>query len=438
MFKVVYKFGGTSLATAENIRLVCDIICKDKPSFIVVSAVAGITDLLVDFCSTLEGRKEILRKIEEKHQNIVNDLAIPFSVAKWISRLLPYVQPIQISDLDFANILSVGEDISASLVRVVCSFYGWDLGFLEARSIILTDDNYLRATPNLDLMKEHWDELEFNETSYITQGFIGSNSSGDTVLLGRGGSDYSAALIAEISTAAEVRIYTDVNGIYTMDPKVISDAQRIPELSFEEMQNLASFGAKVLYPPMLVPCIRAGIPIFVTSTFDPEKGGTWVYAVDKSVSCEPRIKALSLSQHQSFCSVDYNVLGYRGLEEILRVLESYGIDPKLMTAQNNVIGFVMDDDVISQEVQERLIDILSISGVTHLHHNVALITMIGDNLSSSKIVSTITEKLKALPWPVFCFCQNSMALSFIVSSDLAEGFIEQLHNDYVKQKVLVV
>ncbi|ACZ32951.1 lysine-sensitive aspartokinase 3 [Chlamydia pneumoniae LPCoLN] len=438
MSKIVYKFGGTSLATAENICLVCDIICKDKPSFVVVSAIAGVTDLLVDFCSSsLREREEVLRKIEGKHEEIVKNLAIPFPVSTWTSRLLPYLQHLEISDLDFARILSLGEDISASLVRAVCSTRGWDLGFLEARSVILTDDSYRRASPNLDLMKAHWHQLELNQPSYIIQGFIGSNGLGETVLLGRGGSDYSATLIAELARATEVRIYTDVNGIYTMDPKVISDAQRIPELSFEEMQNLASFGAKVLYPPMLFPCMRAGIPIFVTSTFDPEKGGTWVYAVDKSVSYEPRIKALSLSQHQSFCSVDYTVLGCGGLEEILGILESHGIDPELMIAQNNVVGFVMDDDIISQEAQEHLVDVLSLSSVTRLHHSVALITMIGDNLSSPKVVSTITEKLRGFQGPVFCFCQSSMALSFVVASELAEGIIEELHNDYVKQKAIV-
>ncbi|ANH78841.1 aspartate kinase [Candidatus Chlamydia sanziniae] len=436
---VVYKFGGTNLATAENIQTVCDIICADKPNFVVVSAIAGMTDLLDRFCSvSLEERPRLLQEFKDKHEQIIKELGIPFSLLSWMSRLTRYLQQPWLSALDSASILALGEDLSASLVHTVCHIRGLALGFLEARSIILTDDHYNCATPDVIRMQKKWHHLRLYQECYITQGFIGASRSGDTTLLGRGGSDYTAALIAEMCGAYEVRIYTDVNGIYTMDPKIIEDAQQIPELSFEEMKNLATFGAKVLYPPMLAPCIRAGIPIFVTSTFDPIKGGTWIYAMDKTIRDEPCVKALSLRQHQSFCSIDYSLLGHRGLDEVLRILESYEILPELMTAQGNVVTFIIDDALISKEAQEHLVAVLSSFSLIRLYHDLALVTMIGDGLSSPKVVSTITEKLYNLPWPILCCCQSQMSLSFVVSAELAEDIVQQFHNDYVKQNILVV
>ncbi|WP_237392193.1 aspartate kinase, partial [Francisella tularensis] len=197
---------------------------------------------------------------------------------------------------------------------------------MEARTVILTDGEYSCATPDIPRMRENWHALNFrSDVCYITQGFIGANAAGETTLLGRGGSDYSGALIAEMSHAKEVRIYTDVNGIYTMDPRIIEDAQLIPELSFEEMQNLATFGAKILYPPMLSPCVRSGIPIFVTSTFDLSKGGTWIYAMDKIMSHEPRVKALSLRQHQRLWSIDCSGSSTVGLDKILSILDTHHV-----------------------------------------------------------------------------------------------------------------
>ncbi|WP_348662906.1 aspartate kinase [Chlamydia vaughanii] len=439
MLPVVYKFGGTSLGTAESIKKVYDIVCKNTPQFIVVSAIAGVTDLLDMFCSvSSEYREQIILDIENKHNQIIQELQLQFSISQWIDKLKQCIDKNDISPRDRAEILALGEDISASLFRAFCYNNHFPLEFLEARQVILTDDEYDRATPDIVKMQKNWSLLNLNSNScYITQGFIGSNSLGETTLLGRGGSDYSGALIAEMSRSDEVRIYTDVNGIYTMDPRIIKDAQLIPELSFEEMQNLATFGAKILYPPMLSPCVRAGIPIFVTSTFDVAKGGTWIYATDKTVSYEPRVKALSLRQKQRLWSVDCGVLGTTSLDKILHILETYRILPGLMASQDATVSFTTDDDDISQEIIKDLYCKLSEIGLVHVLHDLALITMIGSGLASPKVVTIVTDKLRNYPSPVFCCCQSCMALSFVVPENLAGNIVEQLHNDYVKQKFAV-
>ncbi|SGA15796.1 aspartate kinase [Chlamydia abortus] len=437
---VVYKFGGTSLGTAESIRKVYDIVHKDTPWFLVVSAVAGITDLLDMFCSvSSEYREHIILDIANKHNEIIHDLQLTFSIAPWMEKLQRCMHKEKISLRDRAEILAIGEDISASLFHAFCCSHDFSLEFLEARTVILTDGEYSCATPDIPRMRENWHALNFrSDVCYITQGFIGANAAGETTLLGRGGSDYSGALIAEMSHAKEVRIYTDVNGIYTMDPRIIEDAQLIPELSFEEMQNLATFGAKILYPPMLSPCVRSGIPIFVTSTFDLSKGGTWIYAMDKIMSHEPRVKALSLRQHQRLWSIDCSGSSTVGLDKILSILDTHHVLPGLITSQDSTVSFTTDDDDVSDDVIRELYDQLSSIGTVHMLYDLALITMIGSGLASTKVVTTVTEKLRHYPSPIFCCCQSCMALSLVVPENLAGNVVEQLHNDYVKQKFSVV
>ncbi|MEF9520205.1 aspartate kinase [Chlamydia crocodili] len=440
MSPVVYKFGGTSLETAESIRKVYAIVSKNTPHFIVVSAVAGITDLLDMFCSiSSEYREQIVLDIAGKHNEIIHELRLAFSISPWIEKLNSYVDKEEISPSDRAEILAVGEDISASLFQAFCDSNNFPIEFLEARTVILTNGAYHRASPDISRMRENWHALNLkSDICYITQGFIGADASGKTTVLGRGGSDYSGALIAEMSNAEEVRIYTDVNGIYTMDPRIIEDAQLIPELSFEEMQNLATFGAKILYPPMLSPCVRAGIPIFVTSTFDVSKGGTWIYAMDKTVSYAPRVKALSLRQRQRLWSVDCGVLGAVSLDKILPILDTYHILPGLITSQDAKVSFTTDDDDISEEIIQDLYSKLSDIGTVHMLYDLALIAMIGSGLASTKVVTTVTDKLRNYPSPVFCCCQSCMALSLVVPENLAGNIVEQLHNDYVKQRFSVV
>ena len=435
MPSVVYKFGGTSLGSAECIQKVCDIIYADEPSFVVLSAIAGVTDMLESFyASSAQERRSLLRDLQKKHEAIVRDLNVPFPVSSWISRLFPYVNQQHLSVADRANILALGEDIAVALVKAVCRSRSLNIQSLEARDVILTDDNYSRATPDLSLMRRSWKDRQLSaNTSYIIQGFIGASQAGETTILGRGGSDYTAALIAEICNASEVRIYTDVSGVYTMDPKVVENAQRIPELSFEEMQNLARFGAKVLYPPMLSPCMRAGIPIFVTSTFHSTQEGTWIYAIEREESLEPKITALSLRQNQSLCSIDFSSLD-QGMDELVYKLHSLGIFPELITTQNHTCSFILDNEGSSSEKLQSLQHALSTFRVVRLHHDMALITIVGSGLSCPKVMSTMMEGLHLQVAPLFC-SQSSKVLSFAVMSSCAKSIIAQLHNDFVKQDI---
>ncbi|EQM62416.1 aspartate kinase domain protein [Chlamydia ibidis 10-1398/6] len=387
---------------------------------------------------TKGGRERIINKITNTHNLIIGDLGIEFSLMGWLEILHSYLDYNgNIEGSDRALILAIGEDISASLIGYVCHSRGFPIEFLEARRVIVTDSSYNRANPNIACMRENWMSLGLSQKkSYITQGFIGADLQNKTTLLGRGGSDYSAALIAELSEAKEVRIYTDVSGVYTMDPRVVEDAQLIPELSFEEMQHLATFGAKVLHPPMLLPCMRSSIPIFVTSIFEDYKDGTWIYAMDRTSSYESRVKALSVKKNQDL----WFVLGASSsvLEEVIHILHTCQVLPGIITSKENTITFTTDSADISPRIYHSLYHMLSEIGDVYTTKECALITMVGSGLASAAMLTQVTEKLQHESDHIFCCSQDHMKLSLVVSGKYAEYIVTQLHRDYVRKKLTIV
>lgn len=276
--QVVYKFGGTSIGSVAGFLRIRDIIYQNNPQFVVISALAEVTDLLETFCESSSPcvRDRTIQTIVDKHASVIAELCLEVSIHGWIEKLRTY-RDRALTDAMKADILSVGEDLSAYLLQQFCHCEAFPVCCLEARNVIITDDHYCQATPLFQEMNSKWAERQLSpQVSYIMQGFVGSNLRGETTVLGRGGSDYSAGLLGELIAAQEVRLYTDVQGVYTTDPKRFPKATPLVSLTFEEMYQLAIGGAKVVYPPMLAPCKRAEIPIFVTSTFDHEERGTWI------------------------------------------------------------------------------------------------------------------------------------------------------------------
>lgn len=429
MLPVVYKFGGTSLGTAENIRKAYSIVCKNKPQFIVVSAVAGVTDLLDAFCSVAEQfRRHIFYSIERKHQQIIEELGITFSLDVWMDKIRVWVDGGGISPQDRAEILAFGEDISASLFHSFCCQNHFAMCFLEARSVVLTNDVYDCATPDIVKMHQRWKEIECREeTCYLMQGFIGSNGFGHTTLLGRGGSDYSGALLAEVSGSKEVHIYTDIDGVYTMDPKIVREAQLISRLSFEEMQYLSDGGARVIYPPMLSSCIRANIPIFITSTFKPCSCGTWVEAKKEE---RAYIKAIAMRKKQCLWLIRSDHLSKKR-REILSALESLCISSRCISFQETQLYFVTGLDTIPKHVLPLISEKLSAFGEVHVLQGVALITLVG---GSEGISQLLQERLCHLS-PIF---YTHTALSFTVVEEAAEEIVQKLHHEYILSNLACV
>ena len=294
----ILKFGGSSVESNTQMLNVFDIVKNTYGKKVVIlSACKGITDKLEQVAilsankNTIifnEEKDNIITSIEEHHIGILNS-----TLQKYLSVALDLVKKI-LSDLqnilagvsylnELTNstkdlVLSFGELLSTTIFHFICKENGLDNTLLDARDLIYTDDNFNEASPIISLCKDNIIR-EFKKIKtdlVITQGFIGSynETQRKTTTLGRGGSDYSAAIIGSILNAEEIQIWTDVNGILSADPRYYSDTFTIKEMSFSEVSDLSFWGAKVLHPKTIQPAIEKDISIKILNTFNPTNTGT--------------------------------------------------------------------------------------------------------------------------------------------------------------------
>jgi aspartate kinase len=283
MIQTVAKFGGVSVGSVDAVHRVTAII-KANPELrlVVVSAAAGVTNMLTELCRCEpSARQQVINQILKLHSNLANDLGLDIQdkIDRHMTRLCISNGPISMAEID--AILSVGEDLSCLIVHAYLHSQGLSITHLDARDYIITDDNFNQAAPNLEEIRKRVRSMPAGLC--IIHGFIGSTIDNRTTTLGREGSDHSAALLAEALKADKLLIYKDVRGIYTGDPKTMPSAQLIPHLSFQQMQEIANAGAKVLHPATLSTCARSRIPITVLSTFEPDKPGTTINTVIEEV-----------------------------------------------------------------------------------------------------------------------------------------------------------
>ncbi|MEK9609339.1 MAG: bifunctional aspartate kinase/homoserine dehydrogenase I [Flavobacteriaceae bacterium] len=288
----VLKFGGTSVANAESLSNVLKIVQKQKgPTAVIVSALGGITDLLMEMLSSAQSGKQEYRKgfleIETRHMNIIkifvpigNQSAIISFLKKNLNDLEAQLDAIHLLEeatpKNFATISSYGEILSSRIIQEVFLYNDVDSVYQDSRNIIKTIFHDGRQVLDQE-SSENAITSFFNEnksTTVLLPGYIASNENGETTTLGRGGSDYSAAIIASAINAEVLEIWTDVSGMYTAHPKIVAQAKPIDKLSYYEAMELSHFGAKVIYPPTLQPIIEKNIPILIKNSFAPEDRGT--------------------------------------------------------------------------------------------------------------------------------------------------------------------
>lgn len=290
----VLKFGGTSVANAENINKVVKIVCnaleRDR-TIVVSSAISGCTDQLIETgLYAAEGNTEYKKNIdtlEERHREIILK-TIPADdrdeLNKKITELFTELRGIadgiflirELSRSSYDLIVSFGELLSTTILMTKFRTLGISCKWADSREIIKTE--FLHSTSNV-LQEETYDNIrrfirENDNKLYIFPGFIASDSKGKTTTLGRGGSDYTAALLAVGCEARILEIWTDVSGMKTADPRIVPEAKTISNISYKEALELSHFGAKVVYPPTIQPVVKHGIPIYIKNTFEPEHPGT--------------------------------------------------------------------------------------------------------------------------------------------------------------------
>ena len=300
---ITLKFGGTSVANAQNIKLVLDIVQQKSTTntlAIIVSAFSGVTDLLLESSkkASLKDKsyREIINEIEKKHKDAIEEL-IPLSqqsdVLESINSAINHLKTLldgcfllgELSPRSADAVASFGELLSSKIIAVALK-QKVNTVFKDSRDLIKTNSDFGRANVNFTKTNSNiTDFFKENKAQVVLlPGFIASDEDGKTTTLGRGGSDYSAAIIANATKSSALEIWTDVNGMFTANPKLVKQAQPIETISYQEAMELSHFGAKVLYPPTIQPVLNANIPIWIKNTFEPEVFGTYISNSNKTNS----------------------------------------------------------------------------------------------------------------------------------------------------------
>ena len=318
----VLKFGGTSVGSPDSIRRVGDIL-KDyhesgESILVVVSAQKGITNLLVDIGEAavngdINQVDSGILTIQDRHFNTIKEL-LPVKdqsqVLAHVKRLINELEEVihgvtllkELSPRSRDLILSFGERLSAYTIFNYLKIQGLPSDYVDSRQLILTDDQFGSASVNFEATNTKIaDFFKDNEQLPVITGFIASNESGQTTTLGRGGSDYTAAILAAAINANEIEIWTDVDGVMTADPNIVSRAFSLPALSYVEAMELTHFGAKVIYPPTLQPAFAKNIPLRIRNTFNTDFSGTIISK--KANNSDMPIKGISSISEVSLVNV---------------------------------------------------------------------------------------------------------------------------------------
>ncbi|EMM5119706.1 aspartate kinase [Providencia stuartii] len=442
---VIAKFGGTSVANFEAMNKSADVVLSNNNVRVVVlSASAGITNLLIELAEGCDAdkRNQLLQKVKKIQYAIIDHLQHAEVIREEINRLLDNIAhladsaSLATSDALTDEMVSHGELMSTLLFVEVLRQRGANSQWFDVRKVMKTNANFGRAEPDLLQLKESAQQHllpRLQGSLVITQGFIGQDSKGRTTTLGRGGSDYTAALLAEVLNLARVDIWTDVPGIYTTDPRVVPAAQRIDEIAFDEAAEMATFGAKILHPATLLPAVRAGIPVFVGSSKEPQAGGTLV--CDKTANA-PQFRALALRRKQTLLTLhSLKMLHARGfLAEIFTILLRHNISVDLITTSEVSVALTLDTTgstgTNGSLLTNALMTELSALCRVEVEENLALVAIIGNELSQvNGLGKQIFGALESFNIRMISYGASSHNICLLVPGNDAEEIVRTLHSN---------
>ncbi|EOG7704271.1 lysine-sensitive aspartokinase 3 [Vibrio parahaemolyticus] len=445
----VAKFGGTSVANFEAMSR-CATIIENNPNtrLVVSSACSGVTNILVELANGVqaqEHRAELLKDLAEIHDSILAQLEDATEASSEVYGILDTVTSLAEAASIQANtkltdhLVACGELMSTHILAQLMRERGINAVRFDIREVLRTDDNFGRAEPNVEAITQLAQEKLIPlclDSVVITQGFIGSDEEGNTTTLGRGGSDYSAALIAEGVKASGLEIWTDVPGIYTTDPRIAPKASPIPEISFSEASEMANFGAKILHPSTLVPALRHDIPVFVGSSKEPEKGGTWIR---HQVESSPLFRALALRCNQTMVTLrSANMFhAYGFLAKVFEILAKHKISVDLITTSEISVSLTLDQTDTSggapqlpQAAREELEELCKVE----VEHDLCLVALIGNKMSERKgYAKQVFGTLEDLNLRMICYGASPHNLCFLVNKSVAKQAIQKLHTELFEQ-----
>ncbi|PKL79245.1 MAG: lysine-sensitive aspartokinase 3 [Ignavibacteriae bacterium HGW-Ignavibacteriae-4] len=432
----VLKFGGTSVKDAETINKVHQIVSNyTGKQAIVVSAHAGVTNMLVDICNS---RKEeispLLSDLFQKHTSIAKELGILELVNEFITNELSEIDVItnylplspQLKDV----VMSKGEILSSTIIYTYFKNKGLKVSYVDAREVMKTNSRFTNAELEFDksceIIFERFTSEYLSNDVTVMGGFIASDEEGRPTTLGRGGSDYSAAVVASALGAEELQIWTDVNGILTSDPRVIDGVKKIRKLSYSEASELSFFGAKVLHPSTIHPAVKKGIPVRVKNTFNPTDDGTLVLSERSNIKM---IKAIAFRKDVVTITLCSNrMLGAYGfMSKVFQIFENLKIPVDIVTTSEVSISVTVDKSEYNSLVEKEL----SVLGEVVISDDNAIIAAIGEGIKQTAgIANRLFGALKGINISMVSVGASEVNLSIVVKDVDMQRAITLLHEEF--------
>ena len=432
----VMKFGGTSVGSPERMKGVASLITESgEPTFVVLSAMSGTTNSLVEISDYLykknpEGANEVINNLEKKYMQHVEELYSTDEMKKTTREFLHgefyYLRSFTkdlFTSFEEKSIVAQGEVMSTNMVVNYLNEQGIKAVLLSALDFMRTDKN---AEPDPQYIKEKLAAImEQNQgyQIYITQGFICRNAYGEVDNLQRGGSDYTASLIGAALPAEEIQIWTDIDGMHNNDPRVVEHTEAVRQLNFEEAAELAYFGAKILHPTCVQPAKYAGIPVRLKNTMDPKADGTIIDNVIvrgkiKAVAAKDNITAIKIKSSRMLLATGF-------LRKVFEIFESYQTPIDMIATSEVGVSMSIDNDAHLNDI----VNELKKYGTVTVDSDMCIICVVGDlDWSNVGFETMATDAMKNIPVRMISYGGSNYNISFLIKEKDKKQALQNLSN----------
>lgn len=433
MFPVL-KFGGTSVGSPQRIKDLVKLTVSSTPKIVVLSAMSGTTNSLVEICSALYKKDTplatgLIAQLRERYNGVVNELFSTTAgkvkgkqlIDNHFNYLAAFTQDMFTVNEEKA-VLAQGELLSTALFHYYLSETGIDSALLPALNFMRIDANDEPDLPYIETYIKQELDKHPSQQLFITQGYICRNAFGEIDNLKRGGSDYSASIIGAAIRSPEIQIWTDIDGMHNNDPRVVSKTHPVHQLNFDEAAELAYFGAKILHPTCILPAQKLNIPVRLKNTMQPEAEGTLISNITtqegiKAVAAKDGITAITIKSGRM-------LLAYGFLRAVFEIFERYKTPIDMICTSEVAVSLTIDSKTHLREIAEELKEIAQIE----IDEDQTIICIVGElPKDRSGYGFRVLEALKDIPLRMVSYGGSSHNISVLMKSDFKKQALQALN-----------